>query len=76
MGYTPPFYFGTDPSNTYVDDLYIACTHNLQDAAVEQGQITLATESIYVVPTVGSRTAAWLESKGYDLTLTADVERN
>lgn len=73
VGYTPPFLFGLDPTTRYEADIYIACAHNLQDATVEQGQITLSTESIYVVPTAGSRTAAWLEDRGYSLTLSSDV---
>lgn len=73
VGYTAPFQFGLDLSTRYEADIYIACAHNLQDAAVEQGQITLSTESIYVVPTKGSRTAQWLEDRGYSLTLSVDL---
>lgn len=73
VGYTAPFRFGLDPQTRYEADIYIACAHTLDATPVEQGQITLISESIYIVPTVGSRTAAWLEERGYALTLSADV---
>lgn len=76
VGYTPPFRFGLDTEDRYEADIYIACAHTLDAAAMEQGQITLVTDSIYIVPTVGSRTARWLEEHGYSLTLATDVTQS
>lgn len=73
VGYSAPFRFGIDYTSRYEADVYIACAHNLSDAAVEDGQITLTTESIYVVPTVGSRTAQFLTNRGYVLTLSSEL---
>ena len=76
IGYSAPYYFEDTSETRYMADIYIGFSHILEDTPrAGQGRVTLGSAYLDVIPTVGSRTADYLEELGYHLILCSEAER-